>query len=56
MIFPVVAALRAVAKALWRVGDCEARGVRFPKEFGASQKRRYTETRGNRFGQHAPNI
>ncbi|MGA2221304.1 MAG: hypothetical protein ABSH21_05925 [Verrucomicrobiia bacterium] len=53
MIFPVVAALRAVAKALssrrsrscfggggWRVGDCEARIVRFLKEFGVSQKRR----------------
>ena len=48
MIFPVLAALRAVAKALWRVGDCEARVVassakaalaaaagHFPKEFGA---------------------
>jgi hypothetical protein len=36
MIFPVVAALRAVAKALWRVGDCEVRVVHFPKEFGVS--------------------
>jgi hypothetical protein len=53
MIFPVVAALRAVAKALWRVGDCEARVVHFPKEFGVSQNRRYTERRGNRFGQQA---
>jgi hypothetical protein len=74
MSFPVVAALRAVVKALWRVGDCEARVVRFPNEFGVSpachrarphlarqcamaggagrQKRRYTERRGNRFGQH----
>ena len=42
MVFIVVAALRAVAKALWRVGDCEARAVDFPREFGASQRRRYT--------------
>ncbi|MGD0652056.1 MAG: hypothetical protein ABSA97_13130 [Verrucomicrobiia bacterium] len=42
MVFAVVAALRAVAKALWRVGDCEARDVHFPKNFGASQKHRYT--------------
>jgi len=32
----VVAALRAVVKALWRVGDCEAPVVRFPNEFGVS--------------------
>jgi hypothetical protein len=49
MVFIVVAALRAVVKALWRVGDCEAWGVassakavlaaaagHFRKEFGAS--------------------
>jgi hypothetical protein len=32
---------------------CEARVVHFPKEFGVSQKRRYTERCGNRFGQQA---
>jgi len=53
MSFVVVAALRAVAKALWRVGDCEARDLDFPDEFGASQKRHYTGTNENRFGQHA---
>jgi hypothetical protein len=32
--------LRAVAKALWRVGDCEAPSS-LSGEFGVSQKRRY---------------
>jgi DNA-binding ferritin-like protein (Dps family) len=49
----VVAVLRAVAKALWRVGDYEARVAHLPKEYGASQKRRYIEFLGNGFEQHA---
>jgi hypothetical protein len=38
-------------RLLLQLRFCEAWVIHFPKEFGVSQKRRYTESRGNRFGQ-----